>query len=272
MYQSTDIVKRETLTAMVGTYNQSIQQIEQAYNLLDAAKTNLKAAFVNDNFYVTSGNHYGLLKDDLAKVLLEVKRRAWKSIVDRLELKKILSIKRREELDKQLDGETRHCGDELPPLPEITEENIVAMYQDNMAKSVDYAREAVNEVFDWLRPFSGHNSELKTNSKWKIGKKVIVYAIEKGYGINPFRVSYYRDKNVTALDNVFHMLDGRGGLKTHHGPLYDAINGSADGTGETEYFRFKCHKNGNLHIDFKRVDLVNKINKMAGSSNSLPNN
>jgi hypothetical protein len=62
-------------------------------------------------------------------------------------------------------------------------------------------------------------------------------------------------------------LTGRGSvLKSHNGPLYDAITDSSDGTGETEYFKFKCFKNQNLHVEFKRLDLVARLNAVAGGA------
>jgi hypothetical protein len=33
---------------------------------------------------------------------------------------------------------------------------------------------------------------------------------------------------------------------------------------ESEYFRFELYRNGNLHIVFKRADLVAKANKIVG--------
>jgi hypothetical protein len=43
-----------------------------------------------------------------------------------------------------------------------------------------------------------------------------------------------------------------------------AIEASRTGSGETEYFRFKCCRNHNLHLEFKRLDLVEKLNAIAG--------
>jgi hypothetical protein len=63
---------------------------------------------------------------------------------------------------------------------------------------------------------------------------------------------------------VFHALDGNGTIKTHRGPLIDAIEAAKDGTGETDYFRFRCFRNRNLHLEFKRLDLVAKLNTVAG--------
>ncbi|WP_243374595.1 DUF4942 domain-containing protein [Geotalea sp. SG265] len=263
MHQSTNLARRENLTALVGTYRQAVAEITEAYQKLESARGKLRTAFIGTfgSFDVIRRNSTEVSPDEVKKVCEEIQRQAWRCIVDRLEIRRILSVKRREELDRQLSGDRYH---DIKPLPEITEENILAMLQDGMAKAQDYAKEAVYEVFDWLRPHRGRNSDLKTNLKWQIGKRVIVHAVEKGFTRGKFRVNYHRDKEITALDNVFHMLDGRGPLKTHHGPLYDAINDSPDGTGETDFFRFRCCLNGNLHIEFKRPDLVAKVNSIAG--------
>lgn len=271
---TTDLAKRETITALVGAYQKAEQEIRQAYSLLEAAQKGLDAAFIagqgiSYGFCVNSDSRYGgpgIGKEAADNCMKKLKRDAWKVIVERLEIRRILSIKRREELDRQLNGERLHYDDKPAELPDVTEANIVAMFQEGMEKAGDYAKEAVYEVFDWLRP-SPIMSQYKTNEKWKVGSKVILgWTVESGYGRGKFRVNYHRDKNVTALDNVFHMLDGRGPLKTYHGPLSDAINNSPDGTGETDFFKFKSFKNGNLHLEFKRLDLVAKINQIAGGN------
>ena len=253
------LVQRETLTALVGTYQKAVADVESAYRLLEATKKSLQKVFGYDHFHVSRRESYGQTSPEETTQIIEgIKRQAWRVIVDRLELRRILSIKRRAELDSQLAD-----GRDAKALPEITEANILAMFQDGMAKSVDYAREAVFEVFDWLRPQVGATAKLKTNNKWQIGKKVIIGGAVEPWHRGKFRTNYYHQANITALDNVFHMLDGRGALKTHYGPLHDAIEQS-DGQGETEFFKFRCCLNGNLHIEFLRPDLVTKINQMAG--------
>ncbi len=42
------------------------------------------------------------------------------------------------------------------------------------------------------------------------------------------------------------------------------IEASRTGTGETEYFKFKWHRNHNLHLEFKRLDLVEKLHAASG--------
>lgn len=264
---STEIAHRATITALVGTYQQAVTDITAAYAILDAAKTRLRATFKDTLDVVRRNSHGDVSPQEVEAVLKEVKRCAWSGLVDRMEIRKVLSIKRRETLDTQLSGNGRNRYEDVPELPEITESNILAMLQDNMAKATDYANEAVYEVFEWLRPQLGHASALKTNDKWRIGKKVIIgYAVEAGYGRGKYRPTHHYEKNLIALDNIFHMLDGKGALKSYYGELCDAIKDSADGTGATTYFKFKCCKNRNIHIEFTRPDLVQKINKTAGGN------
>jgi hypothetical protein len=67
---------------------------------------------------------------------------------------------------------------------------------------------------------------------------------------------------------VFTALDGKGMIAkgSWQSKLADAINTTpvSVGRGETDYFRFKCYRNRNLHLEFKRPDLVERLNQMAG--------
>ena len=64
---------------------------------------------------------------------------------------------------------------------------------------------------------------------------------------------------------MFHALDGNGTIKTHRGPLIDAIEAAKDGTGKTEYFTFRCFWNRNLRVEFKRLALIAKLNAVEGA-------
>jgi hypothetical protein len=62
------------------------------------------------------------------------------------------------------------------------------------------------------------------------------------------------------------LLDGKGVPGGYASPLMDAIQTSRTGTGETDYFEFRCCVNRNLHITFKRLDLVKQLNAVAGGN------
>ena len=67
-----------------------------------------------------------------------------------------------------------------------------------------------------------------------------------------------------AIDKVFHLLDGQGIPEGYEGPLIDALQTAGDGKGETNYFVFQCYQNTNIHLTFKRLDLVKLLNQVAG--------
>lgn len=257
----TDIARRETLAELVGAWQKSMEEIAQAYQLLEAAQGRLRRVMghgTNYHFTVNDHNQYertGTKAIEAARQTL--KKDAWGALVDRLELRRLLSIKRREELDEQIQ--------KGKDLPDITEANILAMFEQQAANVETYLEEAVREVFEYLRP---RRSGYKTNSEFEIGKRVVLsYAVERGWTRGAFRVHHRRADYINAIDRVFSLLDGKGGTgRTHHGPLYDAITDSQNGTGETEYFKFKCFKNQNLHVEFKRLDLVARLNAVAGGA------
>lgn len=87
--------------------------------------------------------------------------------------------------------------------------------------------------------------------------------MERGYA-SGFHHSYHHQQELTAIDGIFHLLDGRGIMRENMGPLVKAIDATDNtGRGETEFFRFKCYKNRNLHLEFLRLDLVKQLNGLA---------
>lgn len=273
-------IKRTSITEMCTAYSQALQQIEQGFNLIGQAENLLIGAFqpnYESTFQIEEHHQRLNFRDakDLQKIRHKIKHAAWKVLVEKMGLRSIMGQKRVQELDAQLEGKWgSDCygrqSETIHPLPEVTEVNVIAMMESNFNNLGNYLDENIKEVFDWLRPVSGWRLEYKTNQKseFELQEKLILTGIiQHGYGNNRFQVGYHRQTNVTALDNVMHLLDGKGPVKTHYGPLSDAIQKS-DGKGETDYFRFQCFGNGNLHLWFKRADMLAELN-MRGSSQTL---
>jgi len=198
--------------------------------------------------------------EDADGCMSRVSRQVWGRIVQLLELRRMMSIKRYDQLENQLsDGE----------LPQITEANVIALVEGYASDIPVMIKEAVTEVVEWLRP---HDSRHKTNTELEIGPKVVLTGIiKRAYKSCQFEVKFHSQQDLIALGNVFSMLDGQGTIsKTYGGPLRDAIQASETGTAETPYFRVKMFKNGNLHVEFRRLDLLAKLNQMAGGKNLRP--
>jgi hypothetical protein len=97
---------------------------------------------------------------------------------------------------------------------------------------------------------------------------ILTYALEDPSWQGKFRVNYRYNAEFVALENVFTALDGKGMIAkgSWQSRLADAINTTSIdvGRGETDYFEFRCFRNRNLHLKFKRMDLVERLNQMAG--------
>jgi len=247
-----DIIKRQSVNDMAAAYELAVQHITQAGALFKTANERLALAFESRFGFECTRNGRDIW--DAKTTLKSLRSHAWRAIIEKMELRHMMSTKRRDELDKSIqDGE----------LPEITAENIFATCAGLIDNVHDYLNEAVQEVFDFLRP---PHSRYKTNSEFEIGKRVIVRVCYYT-GWNHPHIDY-NDQNLSNLHNVFALLDGCGPCKTYHGPIHDAVQ-SMECFGivkETEYFRLKICKNGNMHVEFKRPDLVKKLNEIAGGN------
>jgi hypothetical protein len=245
----TDIVKRQSVIDMAAAYESTVQAVKETHAALDQAEARLQLAF---------GERAGfrVKTSDMEKLLKELKRDDWRAIFERMEMPRMMSDKRRNELESQIES-----GD----LPDITAENVFSTCKGMLENLDTYLDEAVKETFDFLRP---RQSELKTNSEFEIGDKVIVRAFYPDKWGHRIDLDYNQQQHYRNLDNVFSLLDGKGAIKSYGGPISDAVKSMKQfgDVRETEYFRLKLYRNGNMHLEFRRMDLVKKLNEIAGGN------
>jgi hypothetical protein len=251
-----DLMKRQTAAEMAAAYDHAMSKVDDAYRQLGEAQQLLNGVFgTNHNIDVVDSRVYWGHKSPGEVALAirkKIKRAAWRRILEGLDLQKVTSQKRYQELQDNLEN-----GE----LPEISVETIFDTLQSFLQNAGGMQEELMLEVFETLRP---RNSKLKTNSRFEVGKRVILTSyVESSY--KAWRVNYYqREQALNTLDRAFSLLDGKGVPGGYKGPLVDAIN-TSQGEGETEYFKFKCCLNGNLHLEFKRLDLLARLNAVCGN-------
>lgn len=264
MIETTAPALPSSLPQIIEAYGLAVQEITRAGELLESARKRVPQAFAPGTSETSDiGQPAGRFSTEEA--LRIFRQSTWRKLVDRTGVTAMMSERRRRELDEQLSERT--CN-----LPEITETHIKAMLQSTLGSAQEFLAEAVLDVYRFLRPQSTWRP-FKTNeqNKWQLGEKVILSgAVEAGHGTNPFRHNYHRQKELTALDNVFSLLAGRGPVTSFYGPLIDAIHASPDGNGATDMFAFKCFRNGNLHLRIRRKDLIDKLNLIANTGTELP--
>lgn len=272
MPEATELIEHQTITAICDNVEQAKLEVKQAFESLRAAKARLKATLGDGTRYyhtiLPHRNYYGdnIFEEREEKETYDnITRNAWRYILEQTGLRQFMTEKRQKELESQIDSNN------LPPL---TVENIVGTLQGLAGRVDGLLKESVKEVFDWLRPRGAWgNGKLKTNHKFHVGPKAIVYGVESNYS-HGFRIRYNYDANFRSLGNAFSLLDGRGvqkypnDLSTRFNEAFKlAVSGE---TFADEYFEIKCYINGNAHIKFKRLDLLKEMNRIGGEDGGLP--
>jgi hypothetical protein len=262
MQFDTGVIKRESLEVMVAAYQEACLEIDYAFEKLNTARARLQSAF-GENFSTFDLTYQMRYNDTPSALKNFVKKDAWRALLDRIEVKKFMSTADLKALEKSFEN--------VKTIPEITLDACTEIIKGMMNTAPDYAKKMAIEAFNLLTPGRREYEKLKTNkihARRALGSKVILtWAwVEPYYHGGNYHVNYSRENELYCIDKVFHALDGKGVPKGYNTPLVDAINATPVkiGVGETDYFKFKCFRNGNLHIYFKRLDLVKKLNQIAG--------
>ncbi|KIL03171.1 DUF4942 domain-containing protein [Stutzerimonas xanthomarina] len=147
-----------------------------------------------------------------------------------------------------------------PAPPEFTEGNIRATFIELHIRATKMFRRGVVNVFRSL------SDDYRTNEAepFRIGRKVIMGAMvrpsySRGLCINDGNQNYGADK-LNDIDRVIKSLDGK---QFQSRSLESAMNLAFrdHAVFEDSYYRAKAFRNGNLHLEFKRSDLLDKLNE-----------
>jgi len=267
---NTSLIKHATVNELVAAFEDACETVRGAFAAIRAGQATLDRAFLESSRYSStvridaSRNGWEGHDWDAERAIERMTRAAWSHIVDRLELRRAMSIERYKKM--LVDFEK---GAEVIP---ITRENVFAFAEGHLRALPDMHAEAVREVFNWLRPRLDTRSDgYKRNDRFVVAPKIIiVYMVERRCLAAGLRIRYDRQQELIALENVFTMLDGKGQIaKSHYSALQSAFDDKANTSGgaETPYFKVRGYKNGNLHLEFKRRDLLKKFNAIAGGAN-----
>jgi hypothetical protein len=253
-----ELIEHQRLDAICAQVDQATAEVRSAFRLLADAKARLYASLgaYHDSVIPPACNDFDLERQSDTAIKI-IERNAWRYVLDQIQVWTILSEKAAKNLRDDL---------EKGKLPTPTPENVTATLETFMAQAGDLFEQALLEVFDWLRP--GRWDTHKTNQMYQVGPKVII-----NDAVQTYYVSSYYDQRLRALDNVFHHLDGKRPPQ-YPGTLVTTINDAVRNRGirecETESFACKWFGNGNLHVTFKRLDLLKELNRRGGDHAHLP--
>lgn len=250
----TDLINKQSIAEVVAHRNRAIECIIQAGALLDEAeKAYMRAAETEYGLYWRDMPHpsrYGDPKGELRKwVQQAVDSRVWEYLLGASGLKNLMDAEAVSKFRAQLDKEP----------PECTIENINATFSElNANKGETFVRGLIN-VFNRL-----DHKRYKTNDAFKITPKIILHRCLDAYGFSHWGSSR---ESIGDLCRIMHILDGKE-PKDHRGDFRAIVSDARhkkQSQAESEYFSAWLYKNGNLHLQLKRLDLVEKANRLIAA-------
>lgn len=275
-----EVIEYSSATRMAEVYQRTTAKIVELANQMKAECQELHDLFVSNGAYsydfkldlrYHSQNYE---HDDILEIIKRMKRDAWECLIRKLDVRKIMSKNKQDMLDAQLEGKseyydrTQGLSVPLGELPEITADNIVQVLTGLIESSGSMIEEKIREEYDFWKT---HRSDgYKTNDPNILGEKVIRGWLvrREGWRTEYWNVVYQNEAHLQSLDHIFHLLDGKGIPQEYGGQLVAAIKACGDdGAGETQYFKFKCFRNGNLHLRFKNLELLAEFNRIAAGMN-----
>jgi len=184
----------------------------------------------------------------------------WKKFLRFLPVMDVMSPKRQEkEIEDWLYPSRRRVQFRpRPEPPNFTIENMM-----RRAEELESRREFF--IHEWALYLFEHHVHWRPQLEDIVVPKKVVLSHRITHDGVAFR---YREE-VANLDRFFHFMDGRNAdfpRQEADSPLVKAIAEAVkqgNGRGETDYFRFAAYGNGNLHLTFKRRDLMSLWENLA---------
>jgi hypothetical protein len=251
---STEIVRKAGAEEIIGCRNEAIRLFSEAFKLInEAKKLTIRATGSNHGgpdlhnlrFRDVIGSPVEIEKE-VDKVRKSIDTGVWEYALDVLGLKNIM--------DATTIAKFREENEKNPA--EVTMENLIATMDDLGSRRVEIFDQGVVNLFDKL------DRTFKTNPSFRVEKKIILKdALDTSYsGWNHYRRA---DDQLRDLDRIFHLLDGKPpkDIMMDAAAVVGRVQSKPDET-ETDYMTFKLCANGNLHIGFKRPNLVAGINRI----------
>ncbi|WP_065328099.1 DUF4942 domain-containing protein [Tritonibacter mobilis] len=248
----TAIAPRATITQLVGIRDRALKRY--AALLKEGEDINEMIAPLNEQSHrlptiTTTTNRSGYSTNtSVESYRKQLDAGAWDHLMDKTELRDLMSANQKSELRSQLQ--------ENPP--EFTLEAAVATFEDMRNRAGDIFRQGLVDVFEALpRDFRSHDG-------FKIGGRcVMTYAVSWWSGRASWQHSTFNDRRsqLADLDRTFHSLTGKNWTLNASDVASRAMQ-EGETEVETEFFRIRWFRNGNIHVWFTDKEATRDANKL----------
>lgn len=257
---STELVPKATIAEMVLHREKALEAFAAGQKLLlEADAAAARAARCEDSgggFRLSEAGGYhspGQIKHiDPVAFRKDIDRHIWYYLLEATQVRTTMGYTDLKALEDQLDKDP----------PEATYENIVGTMARLFATAPDMLAKSVAEAFEHL------SHEYKTNNEYRFTKRIIY-----NFAFSPHWGSFYATeacgRMLYDLEKAMLVLEGR--PVTPQGEIVPLVCGVVRGMFHctptpapwccgNAYFKVTAYKKGSLHIEFKRDDLLEKLN------------
>lgn len=268
---STELVPSLSIENLLQRRDLIAERVTEAERLLSEAYHLATTSFDGDGKLYLSSHVHLSLSDRSAftteRYMKEVDIAAWSLLMRESGLKSFLDAETRKKWRDAI---------ERRDVPELTPETIKATFAQLYDERGKMFERGVIEVFRNL------SWSYKTNQPVKFGKKLIMeFVVERsnyGRDLYLYGVHHRAADRLDDLIRVLSILDGKPEPDHRNGAYAKLMaagwmkNDSDVDLYEFDYFTLKGYRNGNAHLTFTRLDLVDKLNRILTKHhpNALP--
>lgn len=191
----------------------------------------------------------------------ELKSLAWRVILNKIGIERLMTSSIREQFQRNINSQY---------LIDLTEENVYNLVKMLLFNGQNILKQSVVDVFDYFTKYHGKNrchvEGWKTNSAWKVNKKVILpYAIKNESWYDHYRVDY--SSRFTDVEKAMCYVLGR---KYEDLDSYFMLQNQIEqvrigdsSLHSSHFFDFRCYKKGTIHLYFKKEEEWALFNQTA---------
>jgi len=262
-----EIVNKELATRdNIGNIIKQYEQAKEAYanGLTLISQANALVSWICNNYnlkpYEIAGKG-GTVKQRVQTFTEELKYGIWNKIVDELKIEKYMTEKVREWFREKMKSQGNIA---------ISKKNIQDFVQVIIENSWTILEESIQTVFDEFTKYHDENREYqegwKTNSKWKVNKKIILPngVVYSRFCDWKFELPWNNQSKFGDIDKCMCFIAWvrYEEAKTIEKALKEAFNIWAT-TCESQFFSIRFFKKGTIHIEFKDKFLWQEFNMRA---------
>lgn len=249
----TDMVRRGSVEELCGHRNRALELYRLGFQSIAEAgrayQTACGGAQVYDTEFLKEIATYRHGVDRLVDgARVAVDRSMWRYIIKATNLGSLMDAEERDRFERSLEKDVPECS------------------PDNIFATVENLTRQANLIFrrGLVNAFKVLSKEHASNSGFAIGPKAIFRSgvtHDKFFG---FRLHHYRDEQIKDIDRCMHVLDGRPSPDYQQGlcaAMRDAMQ-KGETRCETDLIEARWHKNGTVHLLFKRDDLRAQANRL----------